>query len=54
MGMEFGIEKCAVFIMKDEKRDAEEGIELQNQESIRTLGKKKNNKYLGKLEILGN
>ena len=30
--MEFGIEKCAVLIMKSGKRQTTEGIELQNQE----------------------
>ena len=46
-GMEFDIEKCAKFIMNSGKRQAVEGIELTNQESIRTLGEKENYKYLG-------
>ena len=29
-GMEFGIEKCAIGIMKSEKRETSEGIELLN------------------------
>ena len=29
IGMEFGIEKCAMFIMKNGKREKMEGIELQ-------------------------
>ena len=41
--MEFGIEKYAMLIML-------EGIELQNQDKIRTLGAKETNKYLGILE----
>ena len=46
--MEFGIEKCAMIIIEIMKREAVEGIGWQNQESIRTLGKK------GKLQELGN
>ena len=42
IGMEFGIEKCAIFIMKSGKRRIKEGIELQKQERIRTVGKKEN------------
>ena len=37
--MEFGIEKCAIIVMKSGKRHITEGIELPNQEKIRTLGK---------------
>ena len=29
IGMEFGIEKCAMFMMKSRKRETTEGIELQ-------------------------
>ena len=40
--VEFSIEKCAVIIMKIEKRlKKTEGIELPNQEKIWTLGEKK-------------
>ena len=35
IGMEFGIEKCAMLIMKKEKREMAERIELPNQENIR-------------------
>ena len=45
IGMEFGIEKCAMLIMKGGKRHITEGIDLPNREKIRTLGEK---------EILGN
>ena len=38
--MEFGIEKCAMLIMRCIKRRITEEIELQNQERIRTLGEK--------------
>ena len=45
-GMEFDIEKYALLIMKTEKRETIEGIELPNQEIFRTLGEKENDKYL--------
>ena len=47
IGMEFSIEKCA---MKIGKRYLTDGMELLNQDKIRILGKKKTNKYLGKME----
>ena len=47
IGMEFAIEKCAILIMRMEKRHWTEGMELTNQEKIRTLGEKETNKYLG-------
>ena len=46
IGMEVDIEKCAMLIMRSEKRQIVEGIELPNKEGIRTLRKKKNYKYL--------
>ena len=49
-GMEFGIEKCAMLIMKSGKRHQTEGMELPNQEKIRTLGEEETYKYLGILE----
>ena len=45
--MEFGIEKCAMPIMKSGKRETMERIELPNQKKER---KKENYKYLGILE----
>ena len=45
--MDFSIEKCAVLIMRSRKRQMTEGIELPNQEKVRTLGEK----YLGILEV---
>ena len=36
--MEFEIEKCSMLILKSEKRITVEGVELLNEESIRTLG----------------
>ena len=50
VGMEFGIEKCAMLIMKSGKRLMTEGILLPNQVVIRTLREKETNKYLGILE----
>ena len=43
IGMEFGIEKCAMLIMKNGKRERTDGIELLNQESIRMVGEKTTN-----------
>ena len=46
--MKFGIEKCAMLIMEIGRRESAEGIELPNQECIRTLEKK------GNLQVFGN
>ena len=48
--MEFGVEKCVMLVMKCGKRHLTEGVELQNQVVIRTLGGKEPYKYLGILE----
>ena len=45
--MEFGIEKCAMLIMKSGKRHLTDRMELPNQEKIKMLGKKEIYKYLG-------
>ena len=50
IGMEFGIEKCAMLVMKSGKRQLTDGMELPNQDKIRTLGKHETYKYLGILE----
>ena len=50
IGMEFGIEKCALLVMKSGKRHLTDGIELPNQDKIRTLAEIETNKYLGILE----
>ena len=50
IGMEFGIEKCTMLVMKNGKRHQTNGIELPNQEKIRTLGEKEIYEYLGILE----
>ena len=36
--MEFGIEKYDMLMMRSEKKQIREGVELANQERIRTLG----------------
>ena len=38
--MEYGIEKYAMFIRKKKRIETMEGIELQNQKSIRTVSEK--------------
>ena len=43
--MEFGIEKCAMPVMKSGKRHLTDGMELLNRDKIRTLGEKENYKY---------
>ena len=48
--MEFGIEKCALLVMKSGKRYLTDGIELPNQDKIRTLAENETYKYLGILE----
>ena len=44
IGMESGIEKCTMLVLKSGKRHMTDGMELPNQDKIRTLRK---NKYLG-------
>ena len=48
--MEFGIEKCAMLIMKSEKHHMMDGMELPNREKNRTLREKETYKYVGILE----
>ena len=48
--MEFGIEKCAMLVMKSDKRHLTDGMELPNQDKIRTLGENETYKYLSILE----
>ena len=50
IGMEFGIEKCALLVMKSGKRHQTDGIELPNHDKIRTLAENETYKYLGILE----
>ena len=37
IGMEFSIEKCAMLVMKSSKRQLTDGMELPNQDKIKTL-----------------
>ena len=50
IGMEFGIEKCAILVMKIDKGHMTDGMELPNHDKIRTLGEIETYKYLGILE----
>ena len=50
IGMEFGIEKCAMLVMESGKRHMTGRMELPNQYKIRTLGENDAYKYLGILE----
>ena len=50
IGMEFDIEKCAMLVMKSAKRHLTVGMELSNQDKIRTLAENETYKYLGILE----
>ena len=47
--IEFGIEKCAMLVMKSGKH-LTDGMELPNQDKIRTLAENETYKYLGILE----
>ena len=49
-GIEFGLEKCAMLVMKSGKRYLTDGMQLPNQDKIRTLTENETNKYLGILE----
>ena len=48
--MEFGLEKCAMLVMKSVERHITERVELPNQTVIRTLREKETYKYLGIFE----
>ena len=50
IGMEYGIEKCAILVMKIGKRHITDGMELPNQDNIKTLGENETYKFLGFLE----
>ena len=49
-GMEFGIETRSLLVMKSCKRHTIDGIELPNQDKIRTLSENETYKYLAILE----
>ena len=46
IGMEFGIVKCVMLVIKSGKRHMTERVELLNQDKIRTLGEKETYKCL--------
>ncbi len=48
--MEFGIEKCAMRVMKSGKEHLTDRMELPNQDNIRTLEEKETHNYLEILE----
>ena len=48
--MEYGIEKCAMLVMKSGKQHLTDGIEVPNKDKTRTLGEKETYKYLVVLE----
>ena len=50
-GMEFGIEKCAILVMKCGKRQMTDGMELPNHDKITKPGENETYKYLGILEV---
>ena len=50
IGMEFGIEKCALLDMKSGKRHLIDRIDLPNQDKIRKLVENETYKYLGIFE----
>ena len=50
VGMEFGIEKCAMLVMKSGNRHMTDGMELPNHDKIRILGENETYKNLGILE----
>ena len=50
IGMEFGIKKCAMLVMKSGKRQRTDGMELPNKDKIKTLAENETYKYLGILE----
>ena len=50
IGMEFGIEKCAMLVMKSEQRQLTDGMQLPNKDKIKTLAENEAYKYLGILE----
>ena len=48
--MEFGIEKCAMVVMKSGKQQLTDGMKLPNKDKIKTLAENETYKYLGILE----
>ena len=51
IGMKFGIEKCAMLVMKSGKQPMTNGMELPNQDKIRALRENETYKYLSIFEV---
>ena len=49
-GVDFSIEKCAMLAMKSGKRQLTDGMELPNQDKIKTLAENETYNYSGILE----
>ena len=50
IGMEFGMEKCAMLVIKSGKQHITDRMELRNYDKIRTLEENKTYQYLGIVE----
>ena len=50
IGMEFGVEKCAMLVIKRGKVVESNGIDLPNNETIKSIHEENGNKYLGVME----
>ena len=50
IGMEFGVDKCALLILKRGKKTLSEGIDLPHGKQIKSLNTDDSYKYLGVLE----
>ena len=50
IGTEFGLEKCAMLVMKSGKRQMTDGMEPPNHDRFRTLEENETYKYLGIFE----
>ena len=48
--MEFGIEKCAMLVMKSGKQHLIDGMQLPSHDKVKTCRENKTYKYLGILE----
>ena len=53
IGMEFGIDKCGILVMKRSRYKQSEGIKLPNDQEIKEINVDNGYKYLGILETDG-
>ena len=51
IGMEFGKEKCAMQVMKSDNQHLTDGIEVPNQDKIKTHRDEETYKYIGIWEV---